>query len=132
MARYYEAGRVVAKDYQSAPMFHGSPIFSFGWFGGPMWYRNAQAASPSAIAINACDIRIALSKIDERKSELSSFTQFCVDLTSNGRRGLINPFAKVYFKGSPEAQWSNEGKLYHDDPYFSPVFDQVSPLRLNS
>jgi hypothetical protein len=128
----YEAGRVVAKNYQSAPMFHGSPLFSFGWFGGPVWYRNARAASPYAIAMNARDIHAALSGIDESASGLNSFTEFCLALTADGRRGLINPFAKVYFKESPEAQWPNEGKLFHDDPYFSPVFDQVSPLKLNS
>jgi glycosyltransferase involved in cell wall biosynthesis len=126
----YEAGRVVASDYQSAPMFNGSPLYSFGWFGGPLWYRNAQAASPYAVAMNARDIELALSGIDEAMEQEPSFAQFCLSLTSNGRRGLIDPFAKVYFDKPPESHWPNHGPLYHSDPYFNPAFEQVSPLRL--
>ena len=128
----YEAGRVIAKDYQSAPMFHGSPLFSFGWFGGPLWYRNARAASPYAIAMNARDIHIALSGLDSKKGQGSDFSEFCLALTADGRRGLINPFAKVHFKQPPESHWPNDGRLYHEDPYFNPAFAQVSPLRLHS
>ena len=125
-----EAGRVVARDFQSAPMFNGSPLFSFGWFGGPLWYRNAQAASPYAVAMNARDIEAALSSLDEALEQGPSFTKFCLSLSANGLRGLINPFAKVYFEKQPESHWPNQGLLYHSDPYFNPAFDQVSPLRL--
>ncbi len=128
----YEAGRVVAKNYQSAPMFHGSPIFSFGWLGGPVWYRNARAASPYAFAMNARDMEEALSELEKNECQTNSFTKFCLALTAGGHRGLINPFAKVYFSQPPELNWPNDGRLYHEDPYFSPVFDQVSPLRLQS
>jgi hypothetical protein len=126
----YEAGRVVASDFQSAPMFNGSSLFSFGWFGSPLWYRNAQAASPYAVTMNARDITVALSSLDESLEQGPSFTKFCLSLIANGRRGLINPFAKVYFDKPPESHWPNHGLLYHSDPYFNPAFDQVSPLRL--
>lgn len=128
----YEAGRVVAKDYQSAPMFHNNLLFSFGWFGGPLWYRNARAASPYAIAMNAGDIRAALLHLNDQEAKKSNFSEFCLALTNDGRRGLINPFAKVYFEKTPELHWPNEGSLYHEDPYFHPAFDQVNPLRLRS
>jgi hypothetical protein len=127
----YEAGRVVAKDYQSAPMFHGSRFTSSGWFGGPFWYRNACAASPYAVAVNVRDIHTALSAVDETEANRSGFSKFCMALTSTGRRGLINPFAKVYFDQSPESHWPNDGRLYHEDPYFNPAFSQVSPLKLH-
>jgi hypothetical protein len=127
----YEAGRVVAQNYQSAPMFHGSHFNSSGWFGGPFWYRNARAASPYAVAAKAGDIRTAFSALDETETQRSDFCRFCMTLTSNGRRGLINPFAKVYFDQSPEPHWPNEGRLYHGDPYFNPAFNQVSPLKLH-
>jgi hypothetical protein len=126
----YEAGRVVASDFQSAPMFNGSPLISFGWFGSPLWYRNAQAASPYAVAMNARDIEVALSSLDEALEHGLSFTKFCLSLTANGLRGLISPFAKVYFDKPPESHWPNQGLMYHSDPYFNPAFDQVSPLRL--
>ena len=127
----YEAGRVVAQNYQSAPMFHGSRFNSSGWFGGPFWYRNARAASPYGVAAKAGDIRTALSALDDTETHRSGFSKFCMTLTSTGRRGLINPFAKVYFDQSPEPHWPNEGRLYHGDPYFNPAFNQVSPLRLH-
>jgi glycosyltransferase involved in cell wall biosynthesis len=127
----YEAGRVVAQNYQSAPMFHGSRFNSSGWFGAPSWYRNARAASPYGVAAKVGDIRTALSALHDTETERSGFSKFCMMLTSTGRRGLINPFAKVYFDHSPEAHWPNEGRLYHRDPYFNPALNQVSPLKLH-
>jgi hypothetical protein len=127
----YEAGRVVGQNYQSAPMFHGSRFNSTGWFGGPFWYRNARAASPYGVAARAGDIRTALSALDDSETQRNGFAKFCMTLTSSGRRGLINPFAKVYFDQSPESDWPNEGRLYHGDPYFNPAFNQVSPLKLH-
>jgi hypothetical protein len=113
-------------------MFHHNPLFSFGWFGGPLWYRNARAASPYAIAMNAQDIHVALLKLNHSKDSENNFSEFCLALTHDGRRGLINPFAKVYFEKPPESHWPNEGSLYHEDPYFHPAFDQVNPLKLRS
>ncbi len=127
----YEAGRVVSSDYRSAPMLHGSPVFSFGWFGGPLWYRNASASSPYAVAMKAHDVNVAMSKFNWNGEQERKFSEFCLLLTSDGHRGLINPFAKVFFKQSPESDWPNEGQLYHDDPYFNPAFTQVNPLRLH-
>lgn len=128
----YEAGRVVAADYSSAPLFAGSPLYSFGWFGGPLWYRNARSASPYAFAMQAGDMVAALRKTDAMVFKQSGFDEFCEALSNTGRRGLINPFARVYFSAAPETAWPNEGRLYHDDPYFNPAFEQVSPLRLHS
>jgi glycosyltransferase involved in cell wall biosynthesis len=126
----YEAGRVVAEDYRSAPMFRGSRLFSSGWFGAAFWYRNARAASPYAVAVNAKDITATLSQLGVDEVQRRDFCKFCIALSSNGRRGLINPFARVYFDRSPETRWPNDGRLYHGDPYFNPAFNQVSPLKL--
>lgn len=128
----YEAGRVVSDDHRSAPMFHGSPLYSFGWFGGPLWYRNSRAASPYAMAMKSGAMHMALDSLVDVALSGSGFEQFCMALTLTGQRGLVNPFAKVFFSQSPESQWPNDGKLYHSDPYFNPAFDQVSPLRLHS
>lgn len=128
----YEAGRVVSADHRSAPMFHGNPLYSFGWFGGPLWYRNSRAASPYAMAMKAGAMHVALDSLADVALSGTGFEQFCMALTLTGQRGLINPFAKVFFSQSPESQWPNDGKLYHSDPYFNPAFDQVSPLRLHS
>lgn len=128
----YEAGRVVSADGQSAPLFCGSPLRSFGWFGGPLWYRNTSACSPYAVAMSSDDAARVLSKLEGQGQESHNFTAFCRQLATGGRRGLINPFAKVYFEYAPEQNWVNEGAIFHSDPYFSPAFSQVSPLRLHS
>jgi hypothetical protein len=128
----YEAGRVVSDNGQSAPMFSGTPLYSFGWFGGPLWYRNARACSPYAVALNGSDARNALSQLDVLAGDRNGFADFCLALAGDDRRGLIDPFAKVYFKESPEEHWPNDGNLFHSDPYFNPAFSQVSPLRLQS
>jgi hypothetical protein len=128
----YEAGRVVSEDGQSAPLFSGSPLRSFGWFGGPLWYRNSSACSPYAVAMKADGVIRVLSQLKNDEQVLPAFSTFCQQLAAKDRRGLINPFARVYFKHAPEKNWANEGKKFHSDPYFSPAFAQVSPLRLHS
>ncbi len=128
----YEAGRVVSADNQSAPMFCNTPLFSFGWFGGPLWYRNSSACSPYAVSMKSCDVRSALSKLNTLTGAREKFITLCLELSANGRRGLIDPFARVHFDISPEKNWPNDGIPYHVDPYFNPAFDQVSPLRLKS
>lgn len=128
----YEAGRVVSADQQSAPMFSGVSLYTFGWFGGPLWYRNARACSPYAVAMKAQDARIALSELDTLDGTRDAFVALCQALTINGRRGLIDPFARVHFNKCPESNWPNDGHLFHTDPYFHPAFDQVNPLRLQA
>lgn len=129
----YEAGRVVGADYCSAPMFHGSALYSFGWFGGPLWYRNSRSASPYAMAmkVGAMHRALASTTINAALPD-GGFAPFCMALAEGSQRGLINPYAKVYFDDAPEMQWPNDGALYHADPYFNPAFDQVSPLKLQS
>lgn len=127
-----EAGRVIGTAGESAPLFHGSALFSFGWFGGPLWYRNMRAASPYAIAMRQGDAQAAIAAMAAQSGKASDFSALCLQLSADGRRGLVNPFAKVYFESMPEVEWPNDGRLYSADPYFNPAFDQVSPLRLQS
>ncbi len=128
----FEAGRVISTDGRSAPLLNGSPLYSFGWFGGPLWYRNSSACSPYAVALKAGDAARIMSEFNSKEQAVSEFSEFCRQLTTGGRRGLINPFAKIYFEHAPEKNWFNEGAVFHSDPYFNPAFSQVSPLRLHS
>ncbi|MBK9441209.1 MAG: glycosyltransferase [Comamonadaceae bacterium] len=128
----YEAGRVVSADQRSAPLFAGSPLFSFGWFGGPLWYRNTRACSPYAVAMTAHNARNAIATLHQGDFSQNAFTALCLALAADGHRGLIVPFARVYFNQSPEIDWPNDGNLFHSDPYFNPSFSLVNPLRLHS
>ena len=105
-------------------------FFSFGWFGGPLWYRNARACSPYAIAIKGQDVLEALMNQTDNAGSRDNFVAFCLALCVDNRRGVIDPFARVYFSDAPEEAWPNDGAQFHNDPYFHPAFDQVSPLRL--
>lgn len=128
----FEAGRVVSANGQSAPLFCGSSLLSFGWLGGPLWYRNTRACSPYAVAIKREAALHALKKLPSIEGTRDSFVAFCLELSAQGGRGLIDPFAQVFFTKQPEKNWPNEGVHYHVDPYFNPAFDRVSPLRLKS
>lgn len=130
--RVEEAGRVVAADGSSAPLFHGAHPHEYGWFGGAQWYRNMRAASPFAIAFKMTKFQ-TVSRFPCGDVEMQqAFTRICTgSIESGGGRGLIDPFAVVYMPSDTQAAWSNDGEKYRADPYFNPAFRQVSPLRLN-
>jgi hypothetical protein len=127
-----EAGRVMTESHATAPLFSGTPLFSFGWFGGPLWYRNASACSPYAIAMSVADLSKAIEKMPLIEDPARDFASLCVHLRKHGKRGLINPFARVYFTEAPESHWDNDARLYANDPYFNPSFVGVSPLQLHT
>ena len=82
--------------------------------------------------MNAEDAARALAELERQGQGVPEFSAFCRQLVTEGQRGLINPFARIYFEHAPEKDWVNEGEIFHSDPYFSPAFSQVSPLRLHS
>lgn len=130
--RVVEAGRVVARDGSSAPLFYGAHPHEYGWFGGAQWYRNVSAASPYAIAFKMAKFQIVSRSLDARDGTDRGFTRLCAQSVEPGAgRGLVNPFAVVYMPADVQPAWNNEGEAYLDDPYFNPAFRQVSPLRLN-
>jgi glycosyltransferase involved in cell wall biosynthesis len=128
----YEVGRVVSPSGESAPLFRGAAVDPAicNYLGSPVWYRNVRACSPYAIAFRSQAFSTAIATITA-KDDRTAFTQFCLALTAQGGRGLVNPFAKIYFEQPPEHNWPNEGSLYHEDPHFHPSFKQVSPFKLN-
>lgn len=127
-----EAGRVVAHDGSSAPLFSGAHPHEYGWFGGAQWYRNASSSSIFAGAFKVKSFIEAARGLDARaacdEEGFRKVTARCVE----GRlgRGLVDPFAVVYMPAHVIGQWDNDGARYHSDPYFNPAFKQVSPLRL--
>ncbi|MBH1556421.1 class I SAM-dependent methyltransferase [Stenotrophomonas maltophilia] len=130
--RVVEAGRVVAADGSSAPLFNGAHPHEYGWFGGAQWYRNMRAASPFAIAFKMTKFQTVSRFLGGDGEMRHAFTRICTgSIESGGGRGLIDPFAVVYMPPGTQAAWSNDGEQYRDDPYFNPAFRQVSPLRLN-
>jgi O-antigen biosynthesis protein len=126
-----EAGRVVATDGSSAPMFRGCYPHEYGWFGGALWYRNVGAVSGHVVAFKAAALKAGLEAVpEERRKGKQAAAHVCRGaLVDSGMRGLLDPFAVVYLSEAEE-NWDNDGSRYWSDPYFSPAFGRVNPLRL--
>lgn len=126
----WEAGRVVGNIPSSAPLFRGTPLRSWGWFGGPLWYRNASAASPYAVAVRRADLDHC------EQPPIADFRAWwihvCGALREDSRRGVIDPHARIMFKEDPEPEPSRFDESFGRDPYFHPYFRDVSPLRLTA
>ncbi len=121
-----ECGRVLG-EMSSAPLLKGVGINSYGWFGGAQWYRNTSATSPYAVALKTSLLPGLRASLEDSSF---GFDQLCVALRQDKTRGMVNPFARIYFDSDPEPQWDNDGYLYINDPYFNPSFTKVNPLSL--
>ncbi len=126
-----EAGLVVDRFGAGSPMFRGSPLRQWGWFGGPLWYRNCTAASPWAVAIQA-DAWVAAGGFNERLDWQSAFVDLCCSIRRDGRRGVVDPHARVTLHDVPLPPVPPFDTSLRDDPYFHPAFSSVAPLELES
>lgn len=123
-----EAGRVCGGGL-SAPLFRDTPLRHWGWFGGPLWFRNVSAVAPAAAAFKRTDWRPA----DPSAQTLAwpdAFVIQCLHAQAGGRRGLVDPHARVWLDAMPDAvpAWHPE---FARDSYFHPAFGSVSPLMLD-
>lgn len=125
-----EAGLVVDRSGAGSPMFRGAPLQQWGWFGGPLWYRNCTAATPWAVAV-AADCWVAAGGFDERLDWRAAFIELCRSIHRKGRRGVVDPHARVTLhEGDLPAVPSFDESL-REDPYFHPAFSAVVPLTLD-
>jgi len=126
-----EAGLVVDERGVGSPMFRGSPLRQWGWFGGPLWYRNCSAASPWAVAMSA-EAWITAGGFNERLDWQATFVELCTAIRRAGRRGVVDPHARVVLHEGPLP----EVPAFHDslraDPHFHPAFSSVVPLALDA
>jgi GT2 family glycosyltransferase len=125
-----EAGLVVDANGVGSPMFRGSPLRQWGWFGGPLWYRNCSAASPWAVAVNA-DAWVAAGGFDERLDWQSTFVDLCGTIRRNGRRGMVDPHARVTLHDGDLPPMPAFHDSLRSDPHFHPAFGAVAPLTLD-
>ena len=126
-----EAGLVVDRFGTGSPMFRGSPLRQWGWFGGPLWYRNCSAASPWAVAIDA-DAWVAAGGFDERLEWDSAFVDLCGAIRRNGMRGVVDPHARITLRAGDLPPVPPFHDSLRDDPYFHPAFSRVVPLTLDA
>jgi len=126
-----EAGLVVDRFGTGSPMFRGSPLRQWGWFGGPLWYRNCSAASPWAVAVNA-DAWVSAGGFDERLEWQSSFVDLCGAIRRDGKRGVVDPHARITLRAGELPPVPAFHDSLRDDPYFHPAFSAVVPLTLDT
>lgn len=124
-----EAGRVVGDANRTQPLFHRSPLRQWGAFGGPLWYRNVSAASPSALAIKrsawAGDAFTGAALLD-------ACTALCARARDAGLRGVVTPHARVFVARPGKAAAGDYDPGFARDPYFHPSFGSVVPMMLKT
>ena len=126
-----EAGLVVDQFGAGSPMFRDSPLRKWGWFGGPLWYRNCTAASPWLVAIHA-DAYVSAGGFDERQPWNRSFIGLCQTIHRGGKRGVVDPHARATLAPGVLPPVPPFHASLRDDPYFHPAFSSVVPLELDT
>ncbi|MFM8283927.1 MAG: glycosyltransferase [Planctomycetaceae bacterium] len=126
-----EAGLVVDRHGAGSPMFRGSPLRKWGWFGGPLWYRNCSAASPWAVAVQA-DAWVAAGGFDTRLDWQASFVKLCTAIRREGRRGMVDPHARITLQPGELPAVPTFDESLRADPHFHPAFSAVVPLSLDA
>ena len=124
-----EAGLVVAENGDVAPLLRGSPLYSYGWFGGALWHRNCRAASPIALAMSRAALPEAGFPEGGRDFGVALAAMTC-RMAAAGRRGVVVPRARAYLQRAPE--YAPTQASFASDPYFHPAFCAAGPLQLSS
>lgn len=123
-----EAGRVCGNGH-SAPLFRDTPLRHWGWFGGPLWFRNVSGTVPTAVAFKRQDWA-PVAPVATAAGWPETFLAQCLQACARGRRGMIDPHARAYLERMPEGDMDEWDDAFAADPYFHPAFASVSPLRL--
>lgn len=126
-----EAGLVVDRFGAGSPMFRGSPLRQWGWFGGPLWYRNCSASTPWAVAV-AADAWVAAGGFDTRLDWQGAFIDCCKAMRRAGRRGMVDPHARITLAAGDLPAVPEFHDSLRDDPHFHPAFSAVVPLTLDA
>lgn len=124
-----ESGLIVDKHDRGTPLFKGSILRNWGWFGGPLWFRNCSASSPWMVAVSRADYE-AVGGGDSSLEFDQAFIRLCRQMRQLGKRGLVNPHVKVIVHEQPEKLIPPYDESITSDPYFHPYFSSVHPLEL--
>ncbi len=94
--RVVEAGCVLDEAGIAHPLFRGEPLHQWTVFGGPLWRRNVETASPNLLAVRTADIVRALA-VEPRSGWSQVFHAACRRLVDEreGGRGVVEPNARA-------------------------------------
>jgi hypothetical protein len=89
-----EAGCVTDQMGVTHSLFRGERLLHWGPFGGPLWRRNVDTASPYLLAMRTSEAARVLEELAGGLQEV--FHEACARLTEDGvRRGVVEPTARV-------------------------------------
>ena len=125
-----EAGLVIDNLNNGYPLFRGTTLYSWGVFGGSLWYRNCSASSPWALAFSY-EHYLSLGGLNtDSSSVLDSMIRLCKASRANNKRGLVNPHARAFIEDLPRNDLPDFHESLSNDPYFHPALDFSTPLKL--
>lgn len=126
-----ECGLVLDRHRRGTPLFRGIPPWQWGWFGGPMWYRNVSAASGWALAVKG-DAWHEVDGFNPSQDPAAVYPALCRRLRRAGYRGVVEPHARIGLGPGPLPPVPPFDPSLGDDPFFHPAFSSAVPLRLAS
>jgi glycosyltransferase involved in cell wall biosynthesis len=91
-----EAGCVVDEAGVAHPLFRSEPLRQWNVFGGALWHRNVETASPYILALRTADARRAFAAAP-RGGWQELFHHVCAALTAERKdgRGVVDPNARA-------------------------------------
>jgi hypothetical protein len=126
-----EAGCILDKSGKAASLFAGDYLYSWGIFGGPLWYRNVVAANPYLIAVKG-ELAAGLGerRLDGVEAVDALVRDLCVGAYARGLRGLTVPKARgVLAADGRRFEQSNDESLKWSR-FFHPGLQPTMPPRL--
>ena len=125
-----EAGLVIDNLNNGYPLFRETTLYSWGIFGGSLWYRNCSASSPWALSFSY-EHYLSLGGLNTDSSSVQdSIIQLCKASRANNKRGLVNPHARAFIEDLPVNDLPYFHESLSNDPYFHPALDFSTPLKL--
>ena len=125
-----EAGCVLDQAGIAHPLFHGAPLRVWGLFGGALWHRNVDAASPYMLALRTRDAATALR--EARGADWrGAFHRICLALTqARGPqgRGVVDASARAVIAEGQGYITPAQGMIGAADRYLHPYLS-ISPER---
>jgi glycosyltransferase involved in cell wall biosynthesis len=104
------------------PLFRGEHLLPWTPFGGPLWRRNVETASPYILAMRSRDAAAALRRVANGGVQ-QVLQAACLALVNDGAngRGVVEPVARVLLQGGGAYPPPAQGSIGDCGRYFHPA-----------
>ncbi len=127
--RVVEAGCVLDQAGVAHPLFRDAPLREWGLFGGALWHRNVETASPYMLALRTAEAVQAL-RGGTACGWFELFHQACIHLAAQrpGGRGVVDACARAVIAEGLAAPSPSQGMIGSADHWLHP-FLTITPER---